>query len=131
MINNLNHPVMKYKNILQIDDDFDDCEFFQEALEAVSNAVYMAVHNPVEALQKLTSKEIEPDIIFLDINMPIMTGLELLAEIKKRDIIKNIPVILFSTAPVTPKLAKLLGAKDYLSKPNNFNDLKNALRNLI
>lgn len=122
---------MKYKNILQIDDDFDDCEFFQQALEAVSNAVYMAMHNPVEALEKLTSKEIEPDLIFLDINMPIMTGLEVLAEIKKSDIIKNIPVILFSTALVTPKLAKTLGAKDYLSKPNNFNELKDALREII
>lgn len=122
---------MKYKNILQIDDDFDDCEFFQQALEAVSNAVYVAMHNPVEALQKLTSKEIEPDLIFLDINMPMMTGLELLAEIKKSDIIKNIPVILFSTSPVPPKLAKILGAKDYLSKPNNFNELKNVLRQII
>lgn len=122
---------MKYKNILQIDDDFDDCEFFQQALEAVSSAVYMAMHNPVEALQKLTSKEIEPDLIFLDINMPVMTGLEVLAEIKKNDIIKNIPVILFSTSPVTPKLAKILGAKDYLSKPNNFNELKNVLREIM
>jgi CheY-like chemotaxis protein len=122
---------MKYKNILQIDDDFDDCEFFQQALESVSSAVYMALHNPVEALQKLTDKEIKPDLIFLDINMPLMTGIELLAEIKKRDSIKNIPVILFSTGPRPITYSKVVGAKDYFSKPNNLNELRNLLKTIV
>lgn len=122
---------MKYQNILQIDDDFDDCEFFQQALEGVSTAAYMALHNPIEALQKLVDREIKPDLIFLDINMPMMSGIELLAEIKKRDIIKNIPVIIFSTAPISANLAKILDAKDYLTKPSNFNDLKNILRSIL
>jgi len=122
---------MKYKNILQIDDDFDDCEFFQQALESVSNAVYMALHNPVEALQKLTNREIKPDIIFLDINMPLMTGIELLAEIKKTESIKNIPVILFSTGPAPIAYPKVLGAEDYWTKPNNFNELKNLLKDIV
>ncbi len=122
---------MKYKTILQIDDDFDDCEFFQQALEAVSSAVYMALHNPVEALQKLTTKEIKPDLIFLDINMPLMNGIELLTEIKKRDSIKNIPVILFSTGPAPISHAKTLGAEDYVTKPNNFNELKNLLKAIV
>ncbi len=122
---------MKYKNILQIDDDFDDCEFFQQALEAVSTAAYMALHNPIEALQKLADKEIRPDLIFLDINMPLMSGIELLAEIKKREAIKNIPVIIFSTAPVSASLAKLLDAKDYVTKPSNFNELKNILQEIL
>ncbi|MNR01588.1 Adenylate cyclase 2 [compost metagenome] len=122
---------MKYKNILQIDDDFDDCEFFQQALEGVSTAAYMALHNPIEALQKLVDKEIKPDLIFLDINMPLMSGIELLAEIKKREAIKNIPVIIFSTAPISANLAKTLDAKDYVTKPSNFNDLKNILRSIL
>jgi len=122
---------MKYKNILQIDDDFDDCEFFQQALEGVSTAAYTALHNPIEALQKLIDKEIKPDLIFLDINMPLMSGIELLAEIKKRDTIKNIPVIIFSTAPVSSSLAKILDAKDYVTKPSNFNELKNILRDIL
>jgi CheY-like chemotaxis protein len=122
---------MKYKNILQIDDDFDDCEFFQQALEGVSKATYMALHNPIEALQKLIDKEIAPDLIFLDINMPLMSGIELLAEIKKRETIKNIPVIIFSTAPVSANLAKILDAKDYVTKPSNFNELKNILKEIL
>ncbi|MNG25556.1 Response regulator rcp1 [compost metagenome] len=91
----------------------------------------MALHNPIEALQKLVDKEIKPDLIFLDINMPLMSGIELLAEIKKREAIKNIPVIIFSTAPISANLAKTLDAKDYVTKPSNFNDLKNILRSIL
>ncbi|MEZ0130598.1 response regulator [Flavobacterium sp. LBUM151] len=123
---------MKYKNILQIDDDYDDCEFFEQALKTVSNASYTSVHNPVDALRKLVNKEIKPDLIFMDVNMPYMSGAELLTEIKKRKIIKNIPVILLSTSPLFHRnLEKVSGAKDYLVKPSTFNELKNLIRTAI
>lgn len=124
---------MKYKNILQIDDDYDDCDFFSEALEEVSNAAYTAIHNPIQALQQLINQEIRPDLIFLDINMPIMTGIELLAEIKKKENISHIPIIIFSTS-ITNEIKnqiKLLGAIDYYIKPNDFSSLKNLIRSLI
>ncbi|MEP6803704.1 response regulator [Flavobacterium sp. FlaQc-47] len=124
---------MKYKNILQIDDDYDDCDFFSEALEEVSNAAYTAIHNPIQALQQLINQEIRPDLIFLDINMPIMTGIELLAEIKKKENISHIPIIIFSTSITTEikNQIKLLGAIDYYIKPNDFSSLKNLIRSLI
>lgn len=123
---------MKYKNILQIDDDYDDCEFFEQALKTVSNASYTSVHNPVDALRKLVNKEIKPDLIFMDVNMPYMSGPELLIEIKKRKVIKNIPVILLSTSPFFYKNAeKVSGVKDYLVKPSTFNELKNLIRTAI
>nr|WP_294924031.1 response regulator [uncultured Flavobacterium sp.] len=124
---------MKYKNILQIDDDYDDCSFFSEALEEISAAAYTAIHNPVQALQQLINSEIQPDIIFLDINMPIMNGMELLTEMKKKDPIKDIPVIIFSTSISIDAQKKLqdLGAIDYYIKPNDFSLLKNLLKSLI
>jgi CheY-like chemotaxis protein len=123
---------MKYKNILQIDDDYDDCEFFEQALKAVSHANYIAVNNPLDALRQLINKEIKPDLIFMDVNMPLMSGPELLTEIKKREIIKNIPVILLSTSPLLSKTnGKVYGAKDYLIKPNTFSELKNLIRNTL
>jgi CheY-like chemotaxis protein len=124
---------MKYKNILQIDDDSDDCEFFREALNEISKAVYTALHNPVDALKKLMNKEIEPDIIFMDINMPIMSGLELLDQIKKSKEIGNIPVIFFSTAPLefNDAAEKMELNNIYHKKPSNFNDLKNLLKKIV
>jgi CheY-like chemotaxis protein len=120
---------MKYKNILQIDDDYDDCEFFEQALRTVSDATYTSLHNPIDALSKLTSEQIRPDLIFMDINMPLMSGPELLNEMKKREITKDIPVILLSTSPLFAKNdGKISGAKDFLVKPNTFSELKNLIR---
>ncbi len=124
---------MTYKNILQIDDDIDDCEFFMEALHAVSSAGYTAIQNPVEALNKLILNEIRPDVIFLDLNMPIMSGFEFLTEIKKQDGIKNIPIIIFSTSQMEEikRKARNYGASGYISKPSDFNELKKILANYI
>ena len=120
---------MAYKKFLQIDDDLDDCELFMEALLAVSTSSYTAINDPVEAYQKLLMREIQPDVIFLDLNMPVMSGLELLTEIKKQETLQKIPIIIFSTSQLEEirREAKQLGALDYISKPNNFNDLKQIL----
>ncbi|TDW44618.1 CheY-like chemotaxis protein [Flavobacterium sp. 270] len=124
---------MSYHRILQIDDDSDDCELFLEALEAVSTVNYTAIYNPIEALRKLLQKEIEPDIIFLDLNMPIMSGIEFLTEIKKDIKLREIPIIIYSTSQLEDIIreAKEYGAQDFISKPNNFNELKNILKQYV
>lgn len=120
---------MTYKNILQIDDDADDCDFFMEALQAISKAGYTSMHNPIEALNKLIKKELVPDVIFLDLNMPLMSGFEFLIEIKKQEIIRDIPIIIFSTSQMdeNKKKARKYGADDYISKPHDFNEMKKIL----
>lgn len=119
---------MKYKNILQIDDDFDDCELFEEALKTVSDATYTSVHNPIDALSKLINKEVTPDIIIMDVNMPFMSGPELIAEIKKRQTIKDIPVILFSTSSYcSPSGTRFPDVANYLIKPSSFIELRNLI----
>ena len=124
---------MNYKNILQIVDDTDDCELFLEALQSVSTALYTSINDPVDALKRLVHSEIVPDVIFLDLNMPVMSGMEFLAEIKKKDIIKNIPVIIFSTSQFDEikRQAKNHGAHDFISKPSDFNELKRILSQYI
>ncbi|WP_456314410.1 response regulator [Pseudomonas shirazensis] len=124
---------MNYRNILQIDDDYEDCDFFLEALREVSEAAYTSINNPIQALEHLNNKIIQPDLIFLDINMPYMNGIEVLTEIKEKELLKNIPVIIFSTSIPFEIINKIknLGAMDYLIKPNDFNALKKFLNNLM
>jgi CheY-like chemotaxis protein len=125
---------MRYRNILLVDDDEEDQEIFNAALTIASGeANCMAVTNAIEAFDKLARKELEPDVIFLDVNMPLMNGLELLKKIKSTEHLNTIHVIMFSTSsnPATISAAKELGAVSFITKPNRFDDLVNILKPLI
>ena len=126
--------VGKYQNILLIDDDCDDQEIFLEAVEKISSkATCIAFSDATHALQKLIAKEITPDVIFLDLNMPIMTGEQFLFEIKKQQDIKDIPIIIFSTTSqsTTIKRTKDMGALDFITKPSMFTELLHVLAPLL
>jgi len=116
---------MKYKNILLIDDDEDDCEIFLVAIEkSFGPGNYNTINHAVKALQQLDENQINPDLIFLDLNMPIMNGIQFLTEIKKREHLSHIPVIIFSTSSQAELInqTKALGAYDFITKPSDFND---------
>ena len=89
--------------ILLADDDNDDCSFFRKALSALSISTELKIVNDGEQLMsELNNKEIKiPDVLFLDLNMPRKTGLECLAEIKRDDRFKDLPVVIFSTSKDT------------------------------
>jgi CheY-like chemotaxis protein len=125
---------MAYKNLLLIDDDEDDQEIFLTALEKVNQSIHcIALDSAVEAMQKLENGQINPDLIFLDLNMPIMNGQQFLVEIKKEESLKNIPVIILSTSShkATIELTKELGAIDFFSKPDKFEDYISLLSSVI
>jgi CheY-like chemotaxis protein len=125
---------MRYQNILLIDDDIDDQEIFTTALEEVSPSLQCtALSDAKTALEKLETNELRPDVIFLDLNMPIMSGQQFLTEIKKRDQLQEIPVIIFSTSSNLSTIAhtKALGAAHFVTKPGSFAALVELLKPLI
>ena len=67
-----------------------------------------------------------PRLAILDIKMPGMNGLELLAKIKSNDRTKDLPVIIMSSSdePQDISCAYDCGANGYLVKPNRFQDLR-------
>ncbi|PBQ33704.1 response regulator [Sphingobacteriaceae bacterium] len=125
---------MSYHNLMLIDDDEDDQDIFLAALSEISSTVKCSTFSAARiALNKLISKESHPQVIFLDLNMPIMNGQQFLVEIKKIEGLKEIPIIIFSTSshPGTIQLTKELGASDFITKPTSFDDLINVLRPII
>ena len=106
------------KSIFLVEDDEDEQFLFIEALKEVKNAtLYDVANNGKEALDKLEKSSAPPDLIFMDINMPVMDGIECLSTIIKNPKTKNIPVVILSTATEKKQLMKKLGAKAFLEKP--------------
>ena len=73
--------------------------------------------------------ETQPDLLILDINMPEVTGLDLLEFLRRRDDLKNIPVVMLSTeaSDVMMDRASTLGADAYVSKPVTIEELERAM----
>lgn len=125
----------RYPLIFLADDDVDDQMLFLEALAEINAAIRCIIAtNGEEALNYFKQKTDQlPDFIFLDLNMPRMSGLKCLAELKKMDIIKNIPVIMYSTSAQQDYIEKSLqlGAQHFFVKPTNFSGLTQFLRQLL
>jgi CheY-like chemotaxis protein len=120
-----------YKNIFLADDDAEDQEIFTEALQSIdSGASIMTARNGEAALQSLKDGlGTKPDIIFLDMNMPLMNGKQLLTKIKSLDMYKETPVIMYSTFFADKDLEEItrLGGAHCLLKPSKYDRLVKAL----
>ena len=72
-----------------------------------------------------------PDLITLDVKLPDMTGIEVLSELRKRNV--QVPVVVITAFGVVDDAVRSLklGAYDFIEKPINFEKLENALRNAL
>ncbi|MES2629707.1 MAG: response regulator [Bacteroidota bacterium] len=125
---------MAYKNIVLIDDDTEDQEIFLSVVNDISSSAHCDCYTDAsEALKNLKALAGVPDVIFLDLNMPVMNGKQFLSAIKEEEGLKEIPVIMFTTSsdPATIKATKDLGAEDFITKPGSYNELVTILKNLI
>jgi CheY-like chemotaxis protein len=122
------------KIFLFADDDIDDREMFTEALSTIdSNLVCITVADGREVLHTLSSLEQLPELIFLDVNMPMMNGWQCLENLKKDDRYCKIPVIIISTSSHQREIdiAKSLGALCYFTKPHEYKDLVHVLQSIV
>lgn len=121
---------MDAKIFLLADDDMDDREMFCETLEEIDkNMICHTAENGRDALGLLNKLLIQPHLIFLDINMPILNGWQCLEKIKNEERYKEIPVIIISTSSHQREMdiAQKLGAIGYLTKPHDLDELKEVL----
>jgi len=122
-------------NVLLADDDDDDRHFFKEAIEEVNEeTIFTMVNNGVELMEYLTNPEVHlPDIIFLDLNMPLRGGLECVKEIRSNDKLKNLTIAIYSTSALEKDIEETFrnGANIYIKKPSDFEELKNHLTRVL
>lgn len=119
---------------LLADDDRDDREMFSEALAALDPQIVCdGVEDGRAALKFLSASTIYPSVIFLDINMPVMDGWELLRKLKSDTQYLNIPVVVYSTSSRAKDrtTAMDLGATCFVTKPDNFKLMKGMLKAVV
>jgi CheY-like chemotaxis protein len=120
--------------IFLIDDDEDDQLLFTDAMQLINPLVQCeTAPNGKIGLHKLKTSATLPDIIFLDLNMPVMNGFEFLQQIKNEKHLLNIPVGIFTTSNMMDDMerTKELGARFFITKPDEFNALCTKLQEVL
>lgn len=117
------------------DDDADDCIIFEEALREVNNEVGFRVASNGKLLMDMLRQDslVVPDLLFLDLNMPLMNGFECLEAIRKDERLFKIPVIMFTTTSVLEFINKAYdgGADYYVTKPESFSKMKSMISEIL
>jgi len=116
--------------VLIVDDEPYNVDVLQQELEDMNYNIITA-SNGKEALDKIKSQQ--PDLILLDLMMPVVDGFAVLSEIKMDNELRNIPVIIVSAADDSKSVVKGIkqGADDYITKPIDPEHLKSKLKDLL
>ncbi|MGV3459201.1 MAG: response regulator [Flavobacterium sp.] len=120
--------------IFYTDDDKDDLEFFREIVDMIDDSVeVVTLRDGHELIEALRNPPPTPHCVFLDINMPGMTGFDALQQVRSSEKHKELPVVMFSTSgdDRTIERSRELGASLYVQKSGVFEQLKNAIEHAL
>ena len=121
---------MRTLQILLIEDDKIEVMKFKRAMQKHSEQHQLiSMNNGKEAIELLRSPGALPEVIFLDLNMPKMNGLEFLEIMKSDPVLRFIPTVILTTSanPKDLKRAFEIGVSGYLIKPLTFEEYQDRI----
>jgi CheY-like chemotaxis protein len=125
-----NQPNMITGCCLFINDDPYSQAVFTKALNDLSpETICFTAANGIDALYMMLEEQVIPSYIFIELHLPRMGGLEFLKEIKRKESLKEIPVIVHSTSPQPHHVLELkeLGAHAIYFRPYEYYGVCNLL----
>ena len=127
-------------HIILADDDPDECLIFTQCLEEViPDSKITCVENCKALLDYLQGSDgmndghVQPDLVFMDLNMPITPGQECLRKVIEHKFRKKVPVIVYSTASREKIVEECyqIGASMYVVKPSDIQKLKETISTVV
>ena len=124
--------------ILLVEDNEDDVFLTREAFEAASLRVSLHHVDNGEKCMRFLRKQGEyanaasPDLILLDMHMPVMDGYEVMTEIVKDETLRHLPVVVLTTSYEAADIQKMYGLRcsSYITKPVDFDNFVKAIGQL-
>lgn len=117
------------------EDDPDDRLLVEEALRPLTDDLTLRFVEDGEELMRCCHDPNlpQPRLILLNLNMPVKNGFQALTEIKQDSGLRQIPIIIWTTASDEDERRFCLkeGAEEYVTKPNNFADLTSVLGKMV
>jgi CheY-like chemotaxis protein len=123
--------------ILLVEDNPADAQMFRTALGKTGMPVEMThVKDGVEAIQYLAKNPKAPqhcDLVLLDLNLPLLSGFEVLDYLRSTDELKRLPVVIMSGSTNTEEIDRCYqcGANSYICKPIHLNEIFSTAAALV
>lgn len=120
-------------NILSAEDDLDDQLIIRDAIKKADiGASVHFVSNGSALLERLAEQfgGNLPDILLLDLNMPVLNGLEVLKILREREDIEDLPIIILTTSSNQNDIDQCyrLGANSFITKPSSFKEMVEVVK---
>ena len=117
-----------------VEDDQDHALIIGRAIREVNpQAEVHTAEDGEAALAALRGAEVLPDLLLLDINMPGLSGFDVLAALKADPRLARVPVVMLTSSALAADVARAyeLGASGYISKPSYLHDVRAVLGNTL
>ena len=123
---------MKPINILLIEDNAGDILLISEALgrESAQTSIHVAVDGE-QAIEMLAKRDVEPDVVILDLTLPKLCGLSFLKLV--RLVHRSVPIVVFSSSCRDDDIRTCfeLGVRDFITKPTDLESYRQAVSYIV
>jgi CheY-like chemotaxis protein len=124
------------KTILLIDDDADDRAMFMALIADIDESIDCMVAKDAETASALlaTTNSFSPDLIFVDMNMPRVSGDQFIKQFRRSEEGSEVPIIIYSSAPVPVEIQKELfsvGVTNFLVKVSSQKEMRSLISNML